>query len=71
MKKNMGTADRAIRIIVALIIGVLLLTGTLTGTVGTILGIVAIVFVLTSAFSVCPAYIPFKISTRSKSDENK
>jgi Inner membrane protein YgaP-like, transmembrane domain len=66
MTKNMGTADRTVRVIVAVAIGILLLAGTLTGTAAWILGILAVVFLLTSAVSVCPLYMPFKISTRKK-----
>jgi uncharacterized membrane protein YphA (DoxX/SURF4 family) len=61
----MGTLDRSVRVIVALAVGILLLTGTLTGTAAWILGILAVVFLLTSAASTCPLYIPFKISTRN------
>jgi hypothetical protein len=67
MTKNMGTADRAIRTIVALILGYLILNGTVEGTLAVILGVVAIVFLLTSAVSFCPAYLPLKISTLKKS----
>ena len=63
MKKNMGKADRLIRTIVALAIGFLLLNGTISGTLGTILAIVAIAFLVTSLISWCPAYLPFGIST--------
>ncbi len=66
MTKNMGTLDRTVRVIAALAVGILLLTGTLTGTAAWILGILAVVFLLTSAVSTCPLYIPFKISTRKK-----
>jgi len=66
MKKNMGTADRVIRVLIAVVIGILLYTGELSGTLGTILGIFAVVFLLTSAFSFCPAYLPFNISTLKK-----
>jgi amino acid transporter len=71
MKKNMGTADRIVRIIAALVIGYLILNGTLAGTVGTILGIIAIVFLLTSIFSFCPLYLPLKISTLKKTEAPK
>jgi amino acid transporter len=71
MKKNMGTADRVIRIIVALVIGYLILNGTLTGVLGTILGIIAVVFVLTSFLSFCPLYVALKISTLKKTDAPK
>ena len=63
MKKNMGTIDRSIRVVLAVIIGLLLLTGQITGVWGTVLGILAIVFLLTSAIGLCLLYLPFKIST--------
>jgi len=46
--KNMGIADRVIRVLLAIVVGILYLTGTITGTVAVILGIVAVVFLLTS-----------------------
>jgi hypothetical protein len=67
MKKNMGTTDRVLRTIAAIVIGYLLYNGTLAGTAGVILGIVAIIFLLTSAISFCPLYTPLKISTTKKS----
>ncbi|MFD0836029.1 DUF2892 domain-containing protein [Mariniflexile aquimaris] len=63
MKKNMGTADKVIRIIIAAILGTLYLTGIITGTLGIVLLILAGVFVLTSFISFCPLYAPFGIST--------
>ena len=63
MKKNMGGFDRAIRLMVALVIAVLYFTKTINGTVAVVLGVVAIIFALTSLVSVCPLYIPFGIST--------
>jgi hypothetical protein len=67
MKKNMGTADRVIRIILAIVVIVLYLTGNITGIAAIILGILALVFILTSLIGFCPLYIPLKISTISKS----
>lgn len=66
----MGTADRIIRVIIAAIIGVLYLTGTVTGTLGIVLIVLAGVFVLTSLISFCPLYAPFGIST-CKTKERK
>jgi len=66
MKKNMGSADRIIRILLAAVIAVLILTKYLTGTAAIVLGIAAGVFVITSLISVCPLYYPLKISTRKK-----
>jgi hypothetical protein len=65
MKKNMGSADRLIRIIIAAIIGVLYFTGTISGTLGLVLIVLAGVFVLTSIISFCPLYAPFGIRTCS------
>lgn len=66
MKKNMGTIDRTIRILLAIVVGILYMTGNISGTVALILGIFAVVFVLTSAIGFCPLYFPFKISTVGK-----
>ena len=69
MKKNMGTADRIIRTILALAVAVLLLTNTIGGTLGIILGIVAIIFLLTSMISFCPLYTLANFSTRKKDED--
>lgn len=63
MKKNMGSADRIIRIIIAAIISVLYFTDTISGILGILLLVLAGVFVLTSFISFCPLYAPFKISS--------
>jgi len=63
MKKNMGTADKAIRLIVAAIISTLYFTNVITGVVGIILIVLSAVFVLTSLVSFCPLYLPFGIKT--------
>lgn len=65
MKKNMGTTDRAIRVIVAAIVAALYLTGTISGTLGIILLILSAVFVLTSLVSFCPLYTLFGMNTCS------
>jgi thiamine transporter ThiT len=67
MTKNMGTVDRSIRILIALGIAALYFTGHIGGTLGIILGVVAIVFLLTSFIGWCPAYITLGISTCEKS----
>jgi hypothetical protein len=66
MKKNMGNVDRIIRIILAIIVAVLYYTGQITGIAAIILGILALIFVVTSAIGFCPLYVPFKISTLKK-----
>jgi hypothetical protein len=64
MTKNMGTADRAIRTLIALAIVALYFTGKISGTVAIVLGIVAIAFLVTSLVGWCPSYLPFGLSTR-------
>ena len=64
MKKNMGTIDRAIRVILAIVVAVLYFTNVITGTVAIILGIFAIIFIVTSFIGFCPLYVPLKISTK-------
>ncbi|MBE0427731.1 MAG: DUF2892 domain-containing protein [Nitrospirae bacterium] len=64
MTKNMGISDRIIRTIIAVILGILVITGNIYGTWGIILGAFAIILLLTSAIGWCPLYKPFGISTR-------
>ena len=67
MKKNMGAADRTIRVLFAALLGILIFAGQIVGVTAIILGIVAIVFLLTSAVGFCPLYVPLKRSTIKKS----
>ncbi|MBL7840083.1 MAG: DUF2892 domain-containing protein [Cyclobacteriaceae bacterium] len=66
MKKNMGTADRVIRTILALAMIALYATGTITGTLGIILIVASVIFLLTSLISFCPLYLPFGLNTLRK-----
>ena len=66
MKKNMGTADRIIRLLLAALVAVLYFTQVISGTLALVLGIVALVFALTSFISFCPLYRVFGINTCKK-----
>jgi Inner membrane protein YgaP-like, transmembrane domain len=66
MKQNMGVVDRVIRVILALLVLVLYLAGSITGTAAIILGVFAVIFVLTSVVGFCPLYGPLGISTKKK-----
>ena len=66
MKKNMGNIDRAIRTLLAVLVGVLYFMEVISGTTAIILGVLAIVFLLTSLISTCPLYMPFGLSTRKQ-----
>ncbi len=63
MTKNMGLVDRVIRILLAAVIAYLYIAGMIGGWQAVVLGIVAVVFVVTSAMGFCPGYLPFKINT--------
>lgn len=60
----MGTIDKVIRLIVAAVIAVLYFTGTISGTLGIVLLVLAAVFVVVSLIGFCPLYLPFGIRTR-------
>lgn len=66
MKANMGTADKVVRILVAILIGVYTYMGQITGTAAIILLALAVIFVATSFMSFCPLYLPFGFSTKKK-----
>lgn len=66
MKKNMGTTDKLIRIVLAVVVAILYYTGTISGTAAIVLGALAVIFVLTSFISFCPLYVPFGINTCAK-----
>jgi len=68
MKKNMGGADRIIRIIIALVVGVLYYTGTISGTLGMVLLVLGVVFLLTSFVNFCPLYTFLGINTGKKEE---
>jgi Protein of unknown function (DUF2892) len=63
MKKNMGSADRVIRVIIAAVLAFLFYNGTITGTLGIVALVAAGVFVLTSFVSFCPLYPLIGINT--------
>jgi len=59
----MGSADRLIRIVIAIIFGALYFTGTVTGIFGIVLLVFGIVFLATSLVSFCPLYTLIGITT--------
>jgi len=63
MKKNMGSADRIIRFILAAVVAVLYFTNVITGTLGIVLMVIAGIFVLTSFISFCPLYALVGLNT--------
>jgi len=66
MKRNMGIADRVIRIALAAVVVVLYFTNQLPMVAAIILGILAVVFLVTGIAGICPLYLLFGISTKRK-----
>jgi hypothetical protein len=66
MKKNMGTIDRIIRILLAIVVIILYINSNITGIAAIILGIIAFVFIVTSLIGFCPLYAVLKLSTIGK-----
>lgn len=66
MKNNIGTFDRSIRVLLALVVGVLYLTDQISGTLAIVLGVLAVIFLTTSFLSTCPLYLPFRFSTKKE-----
>lgn len=68
MKKNMGTTDRLIRILFAIIIGTLYLAKILVGSVTIVLMVFAAVLFISGLIGFCPLYKPFGLNTISSKD---
>jgi len=68
MKPNMGTTDKIIRIAIAALLAVLYFTGVISGTLGIVLLVIAVVFVLTSLISFCPLYTLIGLNTSKKKE---
>ncbi|MFN0276313.1 MAG: DUF2892 domain-containing protein [Chitinophagales bacterium] len=66
MTKNMGSADKTIRILVAIAVIILYFANVISGTVAIILLALAAIFIVTSFIGTCPLYLPFGISTLRK-----
>lgn len=66
MKKNVGTIDKAVRILAAVVIAALYFTNVISGTIAIILLALAGIFIVTAFLSFCPIWMAFGISTRKK-----
>lgn len=63
MKKNMGSVDKIIRLLIAAVVAILFFTNVITGTFGIVLLVLAAVFVITSLISFCPLYALVGLNT--------
>ena len=66
MKANMGSLDKAVRIVLAIVFAMLFITKTVESTVGMVLLVLGGVFLFTSIVSFCPLYTILGINTCKK-----
>lgn len=70
MKHNLGSADKVVRILIAVAAIVLFLTQVISGTLGVIILAVGIVLGLTVFVNYCPIYHLLGLSTNKKEKAN-
>lgn len=63
MKANMGSADKLIRLLLAIVLILLFYFEVLTDTLGIVALIVALLLTVTSLINFCPLYPIFRINT--------
>lgn len=66
MKKNMAIVDRIVRVVIVALVAVLYFTHQLSPVAAIILGVLAVVFLLTSIVGTCPIYMLLGISSKRK-----
>ncbi len=66
MKSNVSNLDRGVRLLVAILVGLLYSFDVIGGTLALILGAIAVIFFVTSLINFCPLYSALGISTRRK-----
>jgi hypothetical protein len=66
MKKNVGTIDKAVRILIAVVLVGLYFTQVISGVLGIILLALSAVLVVTSLLSFCPIWQVLGLSTMKK-----
>jgi hypothetical protein len=68
MKKNVGSIDKVIRILIALVIVILAFANVITGVLAIVLLVLAGILVLTSLISFCPIWRVLGISSAKKQE---
>jgi len=68
MKKNIGSVDKVVRLVLALVGILLAFTKVVTGTWAIIVLIIAAVLIVTSLIGYCPLYVLLGINTLKKKE---
>jgi len=63
MKRNLSNLDRIVRVVLAALFAHLYFGWIVTGALGIVLVLLAVVFLFTAIIAFCPLYAPFKFST--------
>ena len=69
MITNIGKMDKLLRLIAVITIAILYSTKVVTGTLGTVLMVLAGILLLTSFVRFCPLYLPFGIRTNKNKEK--
>lgn len=64
MEKNIGPVDKAIRILSAAMVGLLILSEVIPDSMNLIVALPASIFLVTGFASFCPLYVAFGLSSR-------
>ena len=64
MKNNMSMTDRIIRAIIGVVLGILVFTQSVTGTAAAVVGVIAVIALVTALIGFCPLYALLKMSTK-------
>jgi hypothetical protein len=67
MNKNVGSTDKIIRLVIALVLVGLYYAGTITGTWGIVALVAAVILAVTSLVNFCPLYTILGINSAPKS----
>lgn len=66
MTKNIGSTDKIIRFLIAIVIGVLYFTNVITGTLGIVLLAVGGILAITAFINFCPIWAAIGVKTTPK-----
>ena len=66
MQCNMGMLDRTVRVIAAIVIGLMWAVGYIAGIFSIVLLVIAGIFLFTAMLGFCPLYRPFGFTTKRK-----
>lgn len=71
MQKNIGVADRVIRALIAIVLGVLIALGMVKGAAAWVLGVIALILLGTSIVGYCGLYKVLGICTLKQGESSQ